>query len=325
MRRQIVLATAFMLTIYMFLPSFALGAQKASVASITALEWNPDGTKFATGDDVGVVKIWNVRTIQMIFTLAGHTGGINALEWSPDGTRLASASYDRTIRIWNAISGQNLLVLQGHTSGVVSIAWSPDGSKLASSSAIDEPTPLRIWNTSTGQLISSHRVSEPAAMAWSPDGSRLAGALPTGVLNVMNTTTFEDGFALVLSWGGERGMFAVAWSPNSQKVASGSSNGSVVIWDVATKQQLHDLRGNDVQPISFDASLIRSIAFSSDGRKLVSVCGDGTIRTWNATSGQVLSTTRINGPLEAAALSRDGQKLVYSRSKGTIQVISLNF
>src|SRR5688572_16605999 len=118
MRRRIVLATAFMLTIYLFLPSFDLGAQKVSVASITALAWNPDATKFATGDDVGIVKIWNARTIHLIFTLAGHTGGINAVQWSPDGTRLASASYDRTIRIWNAISGQLAFALQGHTSQV---------------------------------------------------------------------------------------------------------------------------------------------------------------------------------------------------------------
>jgi WD40 repeat protein len=327
MRRGIVLATAFMLTIYLFLPSFDLGAQKASVASITALEWNPDATKFATGDQDGVVTIRNAATNQLVLTLIGHSARINDVKWSPDGTRLASVSNDKAVRIWNTINGESVHVLQAHLTEVASVAWNAAGSIIASSSDVDESNALRIWNPTTGNLISTHVVSGSVDIAWSPDGGKLAGAIPGGWVLVLDTTTFEyeDGFELKLSSGGQRGIFAVTWSPNNLKIASGSNDGSVVIWDAVSKQLLFDLRGNDLPPTNIKTSLVLSLAFSSDGRKLVSVCSDGTIRTWNATSGQVLSTIRINGPLEAAALSRDGQKLVYSRSKGTIQVISLNF
>ncbi len=316
--RRVVLATLAAVFIIV-LPSASADGRHGQTTSLSALAWNSSTTRFAGGDEAGNVKIWDTSTNQVVFALTGHTAQVNWLAWSPDGTRLASASNDKTVRIWNTTTGQVTHTLQGHASEVVTLAWSPDGSKLASSSATDEPMALRIWNTTTGQLVSSHRISEPAAMAWSPDGSKLAGALPSGVLNVINTATFEDGFALTLSSGGQRGMFSVAWSPNSQKIASGSSDGSVVIWDVATKQKLYDLRGNDVQPISFNESIILSLAFSSDGSKLASVSRNGAIRTWNTSSGQVLSTDQVTGPLKAAALSQSGSKVVYSGSGGTPQ------
>jgi WD40 repeat protein len=88
---------------------------------------------------------------------------------------------------------------------------------------------------------------------------------------------------------------------------------------VVSKQPLFDLRGNDLPVTSITTSVVLSLAFSSDGSKLASVSGDGTIRTWNATTGQVLSTTQIAGPLKAAALSQDGSKLVYINPSGTSQ------
>ncbi len=296
-------------------------AQTSLPTWITTIAWSPDVTKFATGDDAGVVKIWTARTKQLLFTLTGHTGRVNDVRWSPDGTRLASAGDDKSVRIWNTTNGQSVYVLQDHITEAVSVAWSPDGSKLASSSVADEVNALHIWNPATGQLVSSHVVSGSVDLAWSPDGSKLAGAIPFGRVLVLNTATFEsaNGFELILLPEDQRGIFSVAWSPNNLKMASGSNEGSVVIWDVVSKQPLFDLRANDVPPTNIATSLVLSLAFSSDGSKLASVAGDGTIRTWNATSGQVLSTTQVTGPLKAAALSRDGTKLVYSGSSGSPQ------
>jgi WD40 repeat protein len=65
------------------------------------LAWSPDGTRLASGDDLGIVQVWDPATESAVATLEGHKyhGRVRAVAWSPDGARLASTGGDRTVRI----------------------------------------------------------------------------------------------------------------------------------------------------------------------------------------------------------------------------------
>jgi hypothetical protein len=72
------------------------------------------------------------------------------------------------------------------------------------------------------------------------------------------------------------GVNGVAFSPDGQRLASGSEDQTVKIWDIATGKELFTLKGH--------ASPVHSVAFSPDGQRLATGSSDGSIQLWETTS-----------------------------------------
>ena len=66
---------------------------------------------------------------------------------------------------------------------------------------------------------------------------------------------------------------SVAFSPNGMLLASGSDNGTMKLWDVATRESIATLKGH--------TEYVRSVAFSPDGTLLASGSDDGTVKLWD--------------------------------------------
>ena len=81
---------------------------------------------------------------------------------------------------------------------------------------------------------------------------------------------------------------SVAFSPDGQRLASASRDGTVKVWDVATGQESLTLKGH---PLG-----VRSVAFSPDGRRIASTgVFDGLVKLWDA---RLLDTELVeSGPL----------------------------
>ena len=88
----------------------------------------PTGTRLASGDNDGTVRVWDAATRQPVGApLTGHTDAVNSVAFSPDGTRISSASYGNTLRLWDAATGQPIgAPLTGHTDRVWGVAFSPN-------------------------------------------------------------------------------------------------------------------------------------------------------------------------------------------------------
>ena len=93
-----------------------------------------DGQTLASGSWDKTIKLWNLKTGDLLRTLTEHKNSVWSVAISADGQTLASGSADHTIKLWNLKTGDLLRTLTGHKDFVWSVAISADGQTLASGS-----------------------------------------------------------------------------------------------------------------------------------------------------------------------------------------------
>jgi WD40 repeat protein len=277
---------------------------------VFSVAFSPDGRWLASAGQDRTVRLWDVATSQEIRTLKEHADMVTSVAFSPDGKQLASASDDRTVRLWDAVSGQPLHTLEGYTGAVKSVAFSPDGKHLASA---DSDGTVRVWQPATGQetLTFPAHLQPVFSVAFSPDGKHLASASKDRTVKVwelatrQNTLTFERH---------TQGVYCVAFSPDGKHLASACDQ-SVLVWDIATQQQIRVLKGHashGPRPC---------VAFSRDGRQVAAGSQDGTVSVCDAATGEETLTLRDQARgVASVAFSPDGRRLASASGDGTVHI-----
>ncbi|MCE9562737.1 MAG: hypothetical protein K8U57_11885 [Planctomycetes bacterium] len=74
----------------------------------TATAVSADGTRMATADCDGIIRLWDAKTLRPINDVAGHRSPVNHAQLSPDGKRLLTWAADETTRLWDFATGKEL-------------------------------------------------------------------------------------------------------------------------------------------------------------------------------------------------------------------------
>ena len=106
---------------------------------------------------------------------------------------------------------------------------------------------------------------------------------------------------------------SVEFSPEGTRIASGSDDNTIKIWDAASGQEINTLEGH--------ADSVASIAFSPEGARIVSGSYDNTIKIWDAASGQEINTlVGHTDSVTSVAFSPDGARIASGSEDATTKL-----
>ncbi|KIK53596.1 hypothetical protein GYMLUDRAFT_178718 [Collybiopsis luxurians FD-317 M1] len=296
---------------------------------VRTVAFSPDGLKLVSGSYDYSVHIWDALTGEQLLQMEGHTGSVHSVAFSSNGSKVISGSEDRTVRLWNAVTGEQEMIMNGHTDKVYSVAFSPDGMKVVSGSG---DKTVQIWDVITGNRlieIAGH-TSVVYSAAFSPDGAKIVSGSEDKTICIWNAST---GAELKQIDGHSSSVWSVVFSLDGARMVSGSADHTVCIWDAATGDNLLKMDGSNDgtiriwdtiigdQPKLVDGhtDTVYSVAFSSDGTKVVSGSADKTICIWDAMTGDMLE--QMDGHMNevnSVAFSLDGSRVVSGSDDNTV-------
>lgn len=164
-------------------------------------------------------------------------------------------------------------VLSGHQGGLKQAFISDDGRRVL---AIDEARVARVWDAATGEQAWSSERSVTAA-ALSSDGARVAFA--SDDLQIVVTQLDVDGEPVVIdagrrapTKGHEMPVLSIAFSPDGERLVTGSQDKSARVWHIRRKRHVMKLTAHTAE--------ISSVAFSPSGDLVVTASRDRTARVW---------------------------------------------
>jgi WD40 repeat protein/serine/threonine protein kinase len=254
-----------------------------------------------------LIELWDVSTGKLLRTLQGHTGPVTSLAFSPDGTMLASGSgvHELFTRIWNIADGSLLEEIHG---------WSTKN----------------LWFTPDGQFLIFG--CEDSVRSWPIGGERWVFSL-TGVEG--NLTLSTDGmllaYATCIEWksntcqqketivvsvaNGESQTYLKAYtkdiqdihfSPDGQTLAVATGN-MIILHRVSDWSILYRLY------VQGNLDTVQRIFYSADSSLLFSTSGNGTLRVYDLSSGDLLHTFAGSG-VDDIAFSPDNTLMAVLRA-----------
>ena len=266
---------------------------------VNAVAFSPDGTRVATGSWDDSARVFDAATGAELARL-DHDGPVNAVAFSPDGTRVVTGSADRSARVFDAATGAELARLD-HDGPVNAVAFSPDGTRVATGS---DDRSARVFDAATGAETGppgprrpgerggvqpgrhpgGHRQRDggrrgcstprpgPSWPAWTTTArctrwrsARTAPGWPPAAA-IGRARVFDAATGAELARLDHDGpVYAVAFSPDGTRVATGSGDGRARVFDAAT--------GAELARLDHDGP-VNAVAFSPDGTRVATGSAD---------------------------------------------------
>ena len=287
--------------------------ENAHKKMITALAAARSGDRFVTGGLDGQVLVWRIKDDALLARFSSHQDWVNDVAITSDGRMAASASSDETIRLWDLVQQIEVDALTGHEGPVECVDISPDGKFLVSGGAADGKGAR--WELPQGKLLDTWPAHGGGVydIAISSDGYHVA---TTGRDMTVCYWSMVDRKRLDRFRCRDGAAYCVAISPDVRLLACGTRS-KVYVWDL--------VGGRNQEPLELEGhrARVNDVAFSPDGRFLVSSSEDHTIRVWQLPGGESLGVLNGHTAGVSAAQFVLGSKWILSADRDrTLQMQS---
>jgi WD40 repeat protein len=262
--------------------------------------------QLATAGGDNFIRLWNVPD-GLPQPLADVPAGANVLAVSPDRRVVAVAGSAGEIRIVEAETGELINTWQAHDGAIHAVSFAPVTEPPpadADNGTEDQPSPavsprrlatagadgtVRLWNHDTAEplLVLRGGLSEITALAFRPDGKHIVAGAADGSVSVWN---LEVSPTAPLAPAGDAVPTVVVTSRDGKLLAASGVIGgrpAIVVRELPAGTVVHTLLGHEAG--------VTALAFSNDGKQLVSGSADKTARVWDLTDAKFPELTRFAG------------------------------
>lgn len=301
------------------------------VASIpktaNAVEFSPDGSLVAVGENDGVVSLYKSETGELLGTFNGHPAQVRGLCFSRDTRHIHVTGNDNVLRIWRMrVQSSRLLFeqvgrLTGHVGEIGEVKLSHNGDLIVTAS-VDGTS--RIWNTSIFDLkniqldLGHHSFREAT---FSPAADRLV-AIASRSAHLWNITSGTQVELLSPQRRQTSGLRDLVGSPVF------SSDGRWILLQAESADgdhktvELYDSEGAFVISMPGDLNAAQNAAFSADN-KLVALVDHDSGLIWSISEKKIVKTFKDpSGKIVSIAFSADGKSIATCTKEGTVQLWS---
>ncbi|KAK9884031.1 hypothetical protein WA026_004964 [Henosepilachna vigintioctopunctata] len=274
--------------------------------NVTCIQASPQGFMFASASVDGTAILWNVRSLEKIYTMTQVSGDpIRVCRFSPDSTIIVTAGDNGAVCIWDLARRMLIRTVFAHKGATQSLAFTPDSLYLVSGCSMEM---VNIWYVQ--DLIDT--VNETPCSA----AATLDNALDMGVLSldVSKLIQVEDNNPL-------KKCYTLA--------ISGSTN-EIKIWNVSSLSS--PKQKGSTQAVTIDkctvlcghSSSVTCVKYSSDGTLLISCSLDKTIKIWDNIGTCIAQLHGHTRYVNCVAISRDSALIASGSNDRQIIIWDLN-
>ncbi|KAG2746715.1 WD40 repeat-like protein [Suillus brevipes Sb2] len=301
----------------------------------------PYSQRMVTSSKDRMVRLWDLKTGEVLKKMEGHTGEVMGLAVSRDGQMIATGDENGELIAWQAKTGESLAKVKVHGSAVRSLDFSPDDAFVVTASS----APNTIKRSGFGTLKHGRNTLEITTAVVLSAAFGMRGLAYTCLLlqqteiskstsprnskpslckghSHVRTRLFSGGDDLdpsIREWDTSSWtQVGLPWTGHTYKVnsiavnsfgthiVSASSDNSVRLWQLSDK--------NTVAIFQHTSSVVCA-AFSADGTHILSGGYDKKITDWKAPKGILLSVDASNKVPEPAPKWQSASKAIESHSK----------
>ncbi|KAI7905198.1 WD40-repeat-containing domain protein [Cokeromyces recurvatus] len=253
-----------------------------------------------TGSRDKNIKIWNIKTGQLLHKLKGHEGSVLCLQFNE--YYLISGSSDSTLIVWDIHTGQRIKTLIGHRESVLNVKFHKN--RIVSCS---KDRTIRAWDLEKGESIGLFRGHRAAVNAVQFKDQIIVSASGDRTIKVWDMSTGE---CLRTLDSHSRGIACVEYDGNM--IVSGSSDQTIKVWNAMTGECLYTLVGH--------TDLVRTLQLDNKLKIIVSGSYDGTLKIWQLEDGSLIKTLNQISFGRILNLQFDFSKIVCCSNLGQIVI-----
>jgi WD40 repeat protein/class 3 adenylate cyclase len=332
---------------------------RGHVGDLYAIEFSRDGTLLFSASADGTVKQWDLTEPSIAGALAGETRQAHWFSPTVDTlvTSLRAGRYGELqlkrldlksgvetditlppapagVRQTCAISPDGRLLALGGTSGTLelcdlsrpesisfrelprsvgsidTLVMNHRGGLLAAVSGFGTAAKAQVWELEPSRLLSELEIAF-GPIAFSPDGLRFAALNARRGISVWNSRT---GIELAALESAPPPVYSMAFSPDARWLAFSSEGRKLCLWKIGTRT-LDTLEGPSWQ--------IAALAFSPEGRTLISCTYDNVIGFWNMAERKLALRVQSDRPGGAHLLLARDASLMAVRSRSAQRGLEL--
>ncbi|WP_414756702.1 WD40 repeat domain-containing protein, partial [Anabaena sp. CCY 9910] len=193
-----------------------------SLAPVTAVALTRDGKYLIDSSIEKTIKVWNLQSKKLLFTLKGHTDLVTALAITPDGKYLISGSKDKTLNVWDIENIKLLFTLYGHSDSITDITVTNDGKQVISSSS---DRTIKVWDLENRKelfTLRGHTESITTVKA-TPDNKQIISASADKTLQVWDLESRK----VIARFTGESALLCCSVAPDGMTIVAGEQSGRV--------------------------------------------------------------------------------------------------